>query len=45
MDLAFGLSVTLAGMGVTLATLYVLTLVVHLMNRLLPYKEEPEKKK
>lgn len=45
MDLAFGLTMTIAGITITLATLYLLTLVIHLMNRLFPYKEEPSDKK
>jgi Na+-transporting methylmalonyl-CoA/oxaloacetate decarboxylase gamma subunit len=31
---------TIAGMGVTFLTLYILTLVIRLMDRLFPYKEE-----
>ena len=42
-DWAFGLTMTLAGMGVTLITLYILTLVIRLMDRLFPYKEEKKK--
>ena len=40
MDLAFGLTMMVMGMGVTLITLYVLTLVIRLMSRLFPFKEE-----
>lgn len=39
-DLAFGLTMTVAGMGVTFITLYLLTLLIHLLNRLFPFKEE-----
>lgn len=39
-DWAFGLTMTIAGMGVTLVTLYILTLLIRLMIRLFPYKEE-----
>ena len=36
----FGLTMTIAGMGVTFITLYILTLVIRLLARLFPYKEE-----
>ena len=39
-DLSFGLTMTLLGMGVTLATLYVITLVIRLLIKLFPMKEE-----
>jgi Na+-transporting methylmalonyl-CoA/oxaloacetate decarboxylase gamma subunit len=39
-DLAFGLTMTVAGMGVTFITLYLLTLIIHLLNRLFPFKGE-----
>jgi Na+-transporting methylmalonyl-CoA/oxaloacetate decarboxylase gamma subunit len=39
-DWAFGLTMTLAGMGVTFLTLYILTLVIRLMDKLFPYKVE-----
>jgi Na+-transporting methylmalonyl-CoA/oxaloacetate decarboxylase gamma subunit len=42
-DWAFGLTMTVAGMGVTFITLYILTLVIRLMDRLFPYKEEKKK--
>jgi Na+-transporting methylmalonyl-CoA/oxaloacetate decarboxylase gamma subunit len=43
-DLAFGLTATLAGMGVTLATLFLLTLLIRLLNRLFrPDEEKPQK--
>jgi len=39
---SFGLTMTLAGMGVTLITLYLLTLLIRLLNKLFPYKKEEE---
>jgi Na+-transporting methylmalonyl-CoA/oxaloacetate decarboxylase gamma subunit len=39
-DWVFGLTMTIAGMGVTFITLYILTLVIRLMDKLFPYKEE-----
>lgn len=42
-DLSFGLTMTLAGMGVTLLTLYLFTLLIHLLNRLFPEDEINEK--
>ncbi len=44
-DLSFGLTMTLAGMGVTLASLYLLTLVIQLLNRLFPEIDKKEQKK
>jgi Na+-transporting methylmalonyl-CoA/oxaloacetate decarboxylase gamma subunit len=44
-DLAFGLMVTLVGMGVTLFTLYLLTLIIRLLNKLFPYKTEEKQGK
>ncbi len=44
-DLAFGLTMTVMGMGVTLLTLYILTLVIRLLIRLFPIKEETGKSK
>ncbi len=44
-DLAFGLTMTLLGMGGTLLTLYILALVIRLLNRLFPFKEEKEESK
>ncbi|MFH1382632.1 MAG: OadG-related small transporter subunit [Chloroflexota bacterium] len=44
MDLAFGLTMMIAGMGVTLLTLYILTLVIRLLIKLYPAEEEPGKK-
>jgi Na+-transporting methylmalonyl-CoA/oxaloacetate decarboxylase gamma subunit len=43
-DLAFGLTMTVMGMGVTLITLYLLTLLIRLLIRLFPMKEEEEGK-
>jgi Na+-transporting methylmalonyl-CoA/oxaloacetate decarboxylase gamma subunit len=43
-DLAFGLTVTLVGMGVTLFTLYILILVIRLLDKIFPFKAEEEKK-
>jgi Na+-transporting methylmalonyl-CoA/oxaloacetate decarboxylase gamma subunit len=39
-DWVFGLTMTVAGMGVTFLTLYILMLVIRLLDRLFPYKEE-----
>jgi len=39
-DWVFGLTMTIAGMGVTFITLYILTLVIKLLDRFFPYKEE-----
>jgi len=41
-DLAFGLTMMAAGMGVTLITLYLLTLLIRLLNRLFPFKKEDQ---
>ena len=43
-DWAFGLMMTIAGMGVTFLTLYILTLVIRLMDKLFPYREEKKDK-
>ena len=45
MDWSFGLTMTVLGMGITLLTLYLLGLVVRLMIKLFPYKEEEGEKK
>ena len=42
-NLTFGLTMTIIGMGVTLLTLYLLTLVIRLLNRLYPFREEKDK--
>ncbi len=39
-DLSFGLTMTIAGMGVTLATLIIMIFLIRVMIRLFPYKEE-----
>jgi Na+-transporting methylmalonyl-CoA/oxaloacetate decarboxylase gamma subunit len=44
-DLEFGLIMTVTGMGVTLVTLYLLTLVIGAMNRLFPEIDEKTGKK
>jgi Na+-transporting methylmalonyl-CoA/oxaloacetate decarboxylase gamma subunit len=41
-DLAFGLTMTVAGMGVTFITLYLLTLIIRLLNKLFPHREEDQ---
>jgi Na+-transporting methylmalonyl-CoA/oxaloacetate decarboxylase gamma subunit len=43
-DMAFGLTMTVAGMGITFITLYLLTLLIRLLNKLFPYKKEGENK-
>jgi Na+-transporting methylmalonyl-CoA/oxaloacetate decarboxylase gamma subunit len=43
-DMVFGLTMTVAGMAITFITLYLLTLVIRLLNKLFPYKKEEEKK-
>ncbi len=42
-NLDFGLTMTVIGMGVTLLTLYVLILLIRLLDRLYPYREEKDK--
>jgi len=44
-DMAFGGIMTIAGMGVTFITLYILTLVIRLLIRFFPHKEEDEGKR
>ena len=44
MDWSFGLTMTIAGMGITFITLYLLTLLIRLLNKLFPFKNEAEKK-
>jgi len=39
-DWIFGLTMTIAGMGVTFITLYILMLVIKFLDKLFPYKEE-----
>ena len=43
MDWTFGLTMTAAGMAVTFITLYLLTLLIRLLNKLFPFKEEKKK--
>lgn len=43
-DMAFGLTMTVAGMGITFITLYLLTLLIRLLNKLFPYKKEEANK-
>jgi len=45
MDLSFGLTMTLMGMGVTFLTLLLLIGIITLLARLFPYKKEAEKGK
>ena len=39
-NLSNGIVIMLIGMGGTLASLFGLTLVIHLLKRLLPYRED-----
>jgi len=41
-DIEFGLTMTVAGMGVTFITLYLLTLLIRLLNKLFPFKKEDQ---
>ena len=41
--LDFGLTMTLIGMGVTMISLYLLTLLINLLNKLFPFREEKPK--
>jgi len=43
-DITFGLTMTVAGMGITFITLYLLTLLIRLLNKLFPFKKEGEGK-
>lgn len=43
-NLSFGLTMTVIGMSVTLLTLFLLTFIIRLLNRLYPFKQEDEKK-
>jgi Na+-transporting methylmalonyl-CoA/oxaloacetate decarboxylase gamma subunit len=43
-DMSFGLTMTFMGMGVTLLTLALLILVIRLMNKIFPFKNDDEKK-
>ena len=43
--LTFGITMTIVGMGSTLLSLWVLTLIVNLMKRIFPYRESNEERK
>jgi len=42
-NLEFGLSLTVFGMGGTLVILFLISLVVDVLNKCLPYREEAKK--
>jgi len=42
-NLEFGLTLTLFGMGGTLVILFLLGLVMDLLNKILPFREEKDK--
>lgn len=42
-NLTFGISMVAVGMGGTLLTLWILSMLMLLLKRLFPYKEENEK--
>lgn len=44
-DLAFGMTMTIIGMGVTFITLFLLMLIIRLLNRFFPFKEEERESK
>jgi Na+-transporting methylmalonyl-CoA/oxaloacetate decarboxylase gamma subunit len=44
-DLSFGLTMTFWGMGITLLTLGLLILVIRLLNRMYPFKDETKDEK
>ena len=39
-NLEFGLTMTVVGMGGTLIILYLISLVVNVLNKIIPYREE-----
>ena len=39
-NLQFGLTMTAVGMGGTLIILYLISLVVNVLNKIIPYREE-----
>ena len=41
---SFGFTMTIMGMGITLVTLYLLTLLIRLLNKLFPHKIEDDGK-
>jgi len=43
-NFSFGLTLTVIGMGSTLVSLWFLTLVINLLKRLFPYREEEDGK-
>ena len=45
MDWAFGLTMTIMGMVVTILTLLIFILVIRLLNRWFPFKKEEETEK
>ena len=45
MDWSFGLTMTVIGMGVTFVTLLLLMFIIHLLNRIYPFKPGPPKDK
>jgi hypothetical protein len=42
-NLTFGVSMVVVGMGGTLLTLWILSLLMHLLKKIFPYKAENEK--
>lgn len=44
-DVGFGLILTLMGMGTTLVTIWLITFIIKILDRLFPYGEEQESKK
>lgn len=42
-NFTFGWTMTVLGMGVTLLTLFILAMIIRLLNRLFPDKEEAKK--
>ena len=42
-NFTFGWTMTVLGMGITLITLFLLILVIRLLNKLFPFKEEKPK--
>jgi Na+-transporting methylmalonyl-CoA/oxaloacetate decarboxylase gamma subunit len=43
-NLGIGLIITILGMSITFLTLFILTLVIRLLSRIFPYKEDQENK-
>lgn len=41
-NLGTGLIITVVGLSVTFLTLYILTLVIRLLSRIFPFKEDPK---